>query len=521
MLSKRYLVPFVTLMAVVAAGPARAADERAAQEKEQKLIQVLQSDVPKSEKAIPCKQLAVYGTKAAVPALAPLLADPELASWARIALEAIPDAAADDALRQALGQLKGRLLIGAINSLAQRRSAGAVEDLVPRLKDADSEVAAAVAEALGRIGGTKAAAALEPFLTSGPPAVRSAVAIGCILCAEQSLAQGNRAAAVALYDAVRKADVPRQRLLEATRGTIIAQGPAGIPLLLNLLRSTDKARFGLGLSTARELPSLEVTAALETELAQTSPEHQALLLLVLADRGDATALSAVQKCLQSDQAKVRIAALAAVGALGDASQVELLLKSAKKGSEEAVAVRDALMHLRGDVDKSLIACARSGDAAVRVECLVVLSSRAVAEAKPLFLEALKDREESIRQAGFAALRKVAGSAQFPELLRQFQTAEAEGTRRGLQELLVSLCRRSEQRADCQRQLVAAWKNTSGPARLDVLEILCSLDIPASLGPVQEGLRATDVEALQKGAAGFGQLAEQQDRSATAGTGPFR
>src|SRR3954471_17012938 len=47
---------------------------------EQELIGVLTSGAPAAEKAITCKRLAVFGSEAAVPALAPLLLDPQLAS---------------------------------------------------------------------------------------------------------------------------------------------------------------------------------------------------------------------------------------------------------------------------------------------------------------------------------------------------------------------------------------------------------------------------------------------------------
>src|ERR1041385_3646670 len=77
---------------------AAAESQESAQDIERKMIAVLQSDAPPQDKAIPCKRLAVYGSKEAVPALAPLLLDRELASWARIALEAIPDPAAGEAL---------------------------------------------------------------------------------------------------------------------------------------------------------------------------------------------------------------------------------------------------------------------------------------------------------------------------------------------------------------------------------------------------------------------------------------
>jgi HEAT repeat protein len=269
---------FVAAVAsAIAAGPGRAADAgngNTAQDKQRKLIGVLRSNAPPQEKAITCKLLAIYGTEEAVPVLAPLLSDESLASWARIPLEVIPGAAADDALRGALGKLRGRLLVGAINSIGVRRDAKAVDELVRRLKDADAEVASAAAVALGRIGGDRAETVLHETVVEGPAALRSAAAEGCILCAERLLAGGNRAQAVKLYDEVRKnrrADVPEQRLLEATRGSILARQSAGVPLLVEQLRSADKDRFALGLRIARELGGAEVAKALVAELGKVQP----------------------------------------------------------------------------------------------------------------------------------------------------------------------------------------------------------------------------------------------------------
>ena len=182
-----------------------------------------------------------------MPALAALLPNAELSSWARIALEVIPDAAADDALRTASGQLQGRLLVGVINSLGVRRDTKAVDGLIARLKDSDHDVAAAAAVALGHIGSDPAVAALRHSLAIEPKEVRSAVAEGCILCAERYLAQGSGAEAVKLYDEVRAADLPQTRILEATRGAILARGAEGVPLLVKELQSADKNHFALGL----------------------------------------------------------------------------------------------------------------------------------------------------------------------------------------------------------------------------------------------------------------------------------
>ena len=151
MLSFRFFPRFALLSALVASGlaltTARLAAADAAGDKQAKLISVLQSGAPAAEKAITCKKLAVYGSKEAVPALAPLLTDPDLSSWARIALEAIPDPAAVDALRDTLPKVQGRLLVGVINSLGFRHDTQSVNALVARLADADPEVASAAAAA--------------------------------------------------------------------------------------------------------------------------------------------------------------------------------------------------------------------------------------------------------------------------------------------------------------------------------------------------------------------------------------
>ncbi len=263
MQATRYPLTSVVLAATIialAAHSARAADRPASTaDQERQLISVLQSDAPKAEKAITCKRLVIHGTAEAVPPLAALLSDAELASWARIALEAIPGPEADEALRQAMGKLRGDAR-GVINSIGVRREQRAVESW-PAAEDADPDVASSAAAALGRIANDGPPGPAKS-LGEAPAAVRSAVAEGCILCAERALAGGNADKAAELYDLVRKSAAPKQRIIEATRGAILARRSEGIPLLVEQLKSADKGMFNIGLTTARELPGREVTEAL-------------------------------------------------------------------------------------------------------------------------------------------------------------------------------------------------------------------------------------------------------------------
>lgn len=117
-----------------------------------KLVAILQdSGASVYARAKACQRLAVVGGKTAVPALAPLLADPQLSVYARFALEPMPGPEADGALRGALGKLKGNLLAGVVNSIGQRRDAKAIYALEKLRHDPDSEVGRAADVALARI----------------------------------------------------------------------------------------------------------------------------------------------------------------------------------------------------------------------------------------------------------------------------------------------------------------------------------------------------------------------------------
>ncbi len=132
---------------------------------------------------------------------------------------------------------------------------------------------------------------------------------------------------MALYDKVRAAKVPPQRIREAIRGAILARGDAGIPLLIEQLKSADKTRFNLGLRVARELSGEKATEALVAELGKLAPARRALLLLAVADRGDPKALPAVLAAIKTGPANVRIRAMGTLDKLGNASCVPVLLSA--------------------------------------------------------------------------------------------------------------------------------------------------------------------------------------------------
>lgn len=223
-MSKKYIPIIVVLLLISAPRLSGQTVPTGSEEQVNKLIAVVKSDAPHKEKVDACRQLAVVGTKDAVPALAALLGDEKLGHMARYGLEPIPDPAVDDALRDALGKVKGRPLVGVIGSLGVRRDTKAVPLLMPLMRNSDAEVARAAARSLGKIGGAESLKALIAALSSDSAgALRPAVADACLSCAEALLAAGKTDEAAKVYESVGKADLPKHFRIAAMQGAILAR----------------------------------------------------------------------------------------------------------------------------------------------------------------------------------------------------------------------------------------------------------------------------------------------------------
>ena len=465
----RFCVACVAVAVLTTASPARAADGV----KEKELLAVLQSDAPASEKAITCKRLAIYGSEDSVPALAALLPDRQLSSWARIALEAIPGPAADEALRKASGELDSRLLVGVINSIGVRRDEGAVVALVQRLKDSDADVASAAAVALGRVGNVRATRALEQSFADAQGSVRSDVARAIILSAERRLADGNAAEAVRLYDKIRTAHVPEQRILEATRGAILARRSDGVPLLVELLRSNNKRRFALGLTTTRAMAGRKVTEALVTELGQAAPDRQVLFIYALVDRNGPAVMPTVLQAATGGPKAVRAAALQVLPRVADASCVPALLKVAIEPDEELTqAAKAVLQKLEGgEVDRKIAARLAEADGKMREVLIDLAGRRRIADTKTALLEAADDSDAQIRAVALAALGRLVGLRDVSVLITRVVSPEHVEDKEAAEEALRYACLRMPDGEACAQRLVSAMLRAEVSEKRTVLEIL--------------------------------------------------
>ena len=490
-----FLAPLLATAFIIGGAATAQADDapNTSTEKEKELLAILRSDAPTAERAITCKLLAVYGSSAAVPDLASLLSDKQLASWARIALEAIPGPEADAALQDATESLQGRLLIGVINSIGVRRDANAVDSLAARLRDKDADVASAAAVALGRIGNGPATKTLRQSLASAPEKVRSAVAEGCVLCAERLVAEERMAEAAEIYDEVRAADVPEQRILEATRGAILARNEAGIPLLIEQFRSPVKSRFQLALTIAREFPGGEVDKALAAEMVRATPDRAALIVGAMADRTQTVVLPAVISAAEQGPKQVRLAALRALERVGNAASLPTLLKIALRDDVDlANTAKSTLAGLPGEqVDGKIKAMLVEAEGE-NVPLLIELVGQRRIDATPTLLKALDHSDKGVRAAALIALGETAAQKDLSVLVSRAVTPrhpeDAIVARRALKAASI----RMPDREACAAELVAAMQRTSAvPTKTTLLEVLGAMGGTKALAAVGAAGRNAD------------------------------
>jgi HEAT repeat protein len=492
------IVASATAAWVAGGGIAHAADGRTP--KERALLATLRGDAPEADKALACKELAIHGSADSVPDLAKLLDHERLASWARIPLEAIPDPACDRALRETADRLQGRLLVGVINTLGVRRDEAAIDLLTARLGNPDPTVADAAAAALGSVGNAAAAVPLRKQLASADPRRRASAAEGCVLCAEHLLTAGQAAAAAAIYDAVRQADVPKTRRIEATRGAILARGEAGVPLLVEQLRSPDLAFHRLALSTARELEAKGVDAALAAEVSKATPERAAVIIAALADRNGAGVVPVLLTSATAGPKPVQLAAIDALGRVGDGSCVERLLAAAAGGDADiASAAQTALAQMPGrDIDEQIrgrLAQTTKADRSVFLPMLLEIVGRRRIDAVPEVAAALDDDDAMIRGKALACLGEIVDLERLSLLVQQvLKPRDAADGMVALKALRAASTRMPDREA-CAEQIVTAMAAASAATKPELLEILGAVGGTKALAAVVDAARSGDA-ALQ-------------------------
>ncbi len=233
-------------------------------------------------------------------------------------------------------------------------------------------------------------------------------------------------------------------------------GDDAVGIVLDILKSGDQEMQAVAIAMVKDMKGAEVTEALAKELPNLSPTSQVQLLCVLGDRGDAAALPAVVAASKGPDESVRVAALKAIGQLGNASMVLLLAeRAAAAGGQEQKAARESLYRLRGaGVDEAILDGIAQVQPKTRVELITSLGQRNVSAGVETLLKTAKDADRAVRAESLKVLSVVARPEQLSALVDLLINIQGQSDRTEAEKMVAAVAHRIEKK-DRQAEAVLA------------------------------------------------------------------
>jgi len=454
---------------------------------EAKLLAVLQKpDTAFWAKEFICKTMRQIGSEKCVPALAALLTDEKLSHVARYGLQNSACPAAGAALLAALDKTGGKLKIGIVGSLGERREAKAVPPLAKLIVDADPQLAGAAITALGNVGGAKCAAILAEAKVADALVARRADAVA--MCADSMVARNAFEAANYYRWLFTMVNSPAARIA-GLRGLVRAEKSKAMPVVLDALGDRMPAVQKAAVRCLLDLPGAEATKAFAGKLGGLLPELQITLSLTLMDRGDRVALPAVTALVASENEPVRVAAITALGKLGNESSLDALLKAAAAGGDTATAATESLKNIAGKgIDAALVKRIAGADGKAKTLLIQTLGARRAVAAMPALEQATADKDGAVSREAFKALGLVADESGLPKLVA---LVEKNPDNSDAQDALVAAARRMYDQKNVEAVLLAACGKSKGDTHSALLKVLGQVGGPGAFATLRAALKDND------------------------------
>jgi type 1 glutamine amidotransferase/HEAT repeat protein len=439
-----------------------------------------------------CRQLALIGSGNSVPSLALLLKDERLSHMARYALDHIEGEAGSKALREAMMATEGDIRIGIITSLGRRRDGVAVEPMMKVVETADMPTLVAILDTLAMIGTVESVNQLLFFAEHttnpevAPPAMRAVMR-----AAERSEADGDPWSAASIYRLIYEHEGGEALKIAALCGLAETDPIQAAGLLLPLFDDPDPMMRNTAIRLVRTMKGAQVTELLSAQMGSLSPAAQVALLEGLARRGDRNASPYIVGLLKVDlDAAVESAALTALGDVGDAACVPMLVRKAAAGEKKA----EASLHRLGadNVHNTLMELLSHQDAAVRLVAVTALEARGVTEAVgPLFRIARIDQDDSIRVSAITAIGHLGSSRHAMDMKTLLAFTESDATRTAAESALATLCLKADNPKELARRVYEGASALDGTKQAALVRVMGALGGDDALTAVRDALTSND------------------------------
>lgn len=458
------------------------------------LLRTLSSDASAADKCNACRALQTKGTKTSIPTLAAQLTDPDVSHAARIALETMPYAAVNVALRSAVSKTSGLTRSGVINSLGERRDTEAVPSLVDALADDDAHVRAAAAMALAKIGTPQAIEALAEAHAKAQGDDRAVLGQRLVRCADQLRTAGQQAEADEIYADLAQADEAPTVREGALRGQMQSAGAGASQVVAKALLNDDPLARQVAAGNLRYL-SDQALSDLAADLSTFPTGAQEAILIAVGQRQLRSLLPVVLKAAGSADPTVRIAAIRVLGRVGDGTALALLLQCSTQDDATGSAAWESLKRVCApDVNEQIASHLRAEkDPARRAALVRLVKARQPVGAVALLLTEAEYDHAEVRTAAMAALARLAGPKGIAAMTSAVLCAEKGAERDDAERAVMQVCQRVPNAARRAEPVMHVLNSAASADHIALLPLLGRIGGPDARRVIDEALTAADTE----------------------------
>ena len=465
----------------------------AVQAVEKKFLAFLKSNATGPGKQFICRQLSLIGSEESAETLAGMLGDPQTADMARFALERIPGAAVDEALRKGLDKATGAAKVGIISTLGLRGDKASVPILQKLMYDSNADIASAAVTALGQIADPAATAALSEAKTKTNGDLQMQVLDAYLSCGDRLEQAGKPEEAAKIYREIYEAKVPGVIRVAAFRGMIFCAKDQAGKIIVEAIQKGDPELKSVAFVLVSEIEKPEEIALVAAELPKLPPASQVQLITSLANRGQDTARAAVMDAVKSPNEEVRIAAYKALAKLGNADCVMPLATAAAtaKGAERDAA-RETLYTLRDpQADKTILDSIAKAEPTTKVELIRSIAERNIRAADAVLLASAGDADRKVRLETFKVMQSVCDEGQLPAMLELLVKVQNDTERVEAEKAVSAVCRRGGNPVKHVDALIAKMASAPVAGKASLLTLLGQIGGEKAYSTLSTAVRDAD------------------------------
>jgi HEAT repeat protein len=461
---------------------------------EQKLIEALTVVKTNDAKQFLCRQLRTIGTAKAVPQLESMLTDPEISHMARYALGRIEAPEAGVALHKALKKTSGKLKAGIINTLVKANYGRALGDFMGLIGNTDKDVAIAAIRATGHFPCSSSVSALRRARRSADKDIQVEIDAALLTSAEIFLANGDKKRSAAIYEDFYSGKYPGYLRVAGLRGLAAARGEGAAGLLVEAIKGNDAdlRRNAIGMMA---LIKGKKTTDIFVKLSKSLPaDGQEQVVRSLSSRGDVSAVSAIIEMTSSEYENVRLAALEALGDIGNAQAIKYLAKSAAKASDrEKRIARSSLVRMGGDgINKAFISELNTGDSETRVEVIRAIGQRSTQDAfSTLYKVAKTDIDASVRSEAILSMGRVCKTTDLETLVQLAVNPKEPVDRSSVEKAIVIVFNKMEDNNAQATPVIFALSKASDEAKPVLLRLLTRCATSQAFDAVRASVKSSN------------------------------